>query len=443
MLRSVSDFICSGRIGITLKLHALHPVDSVLSAAWSKVRLVLLLCSALASPPARSSEPLAIVSSAANDQLLYFTSTSLLADDQHVVFLSDRTGEPNIYLRDLQTGHDKQLTSNTEGFLKSYVYFDGTPYRGLGRASVSLDAPRGIVYYLQGRQICAVDTNGHQRVVAEYPAGQMTAFTHVSADGARLCVPTTDARALDGDKLLKGKPDYNIDARVQQENLCSYLRVYDTSTGKELLCERVPKAWITHVQFSPTDSNLILYNHEWCADPGVRRMWLWDGHRHLRLRPESGQCRRDDWTCHEMWERDGSAIIYHGKYASGQTYIGRVNPDGSGLVEVSLPKHWDRYGHFTVGGPGWLVTDGCYVAESDISKSGGKWISVLKVDWNARTYQWQPLCRHDSSWQSQDAHPHPIFNHAADHVLFTSDQSGKRAIYSVPVPKQLSSLIPH
>jgi len=28
----------------------------------------------------------------ANDQLLYFTSTSLLADDQHLVFLSDRTG---------------------------------------------------------------------------------------------------------------------------------------------------------------------------------------------------------------------------------------------------------------------------------------------------------------------------------------------------------------
>jgi len=235
-----------------------------------------------------------VVSSAANDQLLYFTSTSLLADDQRLVFLSDRTGQPNIFLRDLRTAQDKQLTLNTAGFLKSYVYFDGQPYRGLGRASVSLDARRGMVYFIQGREIRAVDTNGLQRVLAEYPAGQMTAFTHVSADGTRLCVPTTDARALDGDTLLRGKPDYDVDARVQREDLSSYLRVYDTATGKEIACERVPRAWVTHVQFSPRDNHLILYNHEWCSESGTRRMWLWDGRRHLRLRSEGQGRSRDD-----------------------------------------------------------------------------------------------------------------------------------------------------
>ena len=131
----------------------------------------------------------------ANDQLLYFTSTSLLADDRRLVFLSDRTGHPNVFLRDTKTGEERQLTRNDEGWLKSYVYFDGQPYRGFGRASVSVDPERGVVYFIQGRKICAVDTQGRQRVLAEYPEGQMTAFTHVSADGTRLCVPTTDARA--------------------------------------------------------------------------------------------------------------------------------------------------------------------------------------------------------------------------------------------------------
>jgi hypothetical protein len=262
-------------------------------------------------------------------------------------------------------------------------------------------------------------------------------FKPVSADGTRLCVPTTDARALDDAKQLKGKPDYDIDGRVQKENLASYLRVYDTATGKDVLCERVPKAWVTHVQFSPLDHSLILYNHEWCSDPGIRRMWLWDGRRHLRLRPEGDGRSRLDWTCHEMWERDGSAIIYHGKFANGQSYIGRVKPDGSGLVEIALPKTWNRYGHFTVGRPGWLVTDGCYVTPGEPEKSGGAWISVLKVDWAARTYAWQPLCQHGSSWRSQDAHPHPIFNHASDAILFTSDKTGQRAIYRVPVPAKL------
>lgn len=379
-------------------------------------------------------EPTVAVASPANDQMLYFTSTSLLQGDDRVVFLSDRTGQPNIFLRDLKTGKDKQLTFNTEGFLKSYVYFDGTPYRGLGRASVSLDAKRGVVYYLQGRKICAVDTNGTQRVLAEYPTNQMTAFTHISEDGTRLCVPTTDARALDGDTQLKGNPPYNIDARVQKENLSSYLRVYDTASGKEILCEPVPKAWVTHVQFSPRDNNLILYNHEWSADAGIRRMWLWNGKEHIRLRTEGEGRSREDWTCHEMWERDGSAIIYHGNFRNGPTYIGRVKPDGTDRVEIALPKSWGRYGHFTGGDPGWLVTDGCYEQPGDFGKWGGAWISVLKVDWAAKRYDWQPLLRHGTSWSSQDAHPHPIYSHAGDSVFFTSDKGGKRAVYRVARP---------
>ena len=150
-----------------------------------------------------------------NKQLLYFTSTSLLKDDRHLIFLSDTSGNPNIFVRDMQTGRECRMSHNSEGVLKSYVYFDGQPYRGFGKASVSVDVKNSLVYYIQGRDIMVTDTLGHQRVIAQYPEGQMTAFTHVSADGTRLCVPTTDARALDGDKILKGKPDYNIDQRVR------------------------------------------------------------------------------------------------------------------------------------------------------------------------------------------------------------------------------------
>ena len=378
--------------------------------------------------------PSTVVSSDANDQLVYFTSTSLLADDRRIVFLSDRSGQPNIWLRDTGTGRDKQLTFNTEAFLKSYVYFEGVPYRGIGRASVSVNAQRGIIYFIQGRHICSVDTQGVQRVLAEYPTNQMTAFTHVSADGTKLCVPTTDARVLDGDKQLKGRPGYDIDARVQREHLVSYLRVYDTASGRQIVCEPVTNAWITHVQFSPRDDRLVLYNHEYCAESGIRRMWLWDGTRHVRLRAEGEGRQRNDWTCHEMWERDGSAIIYHGSYTNGPAYIGRVKPDGTGTEEVALPIAWNRYGHFTVGNPGELATDGCYVIPDDPKRFGGNWISVVRIDWATRKYNWQPLCRHDSSWTSQDSHPHPIFNHAANAIYFTSDAGGKRRISRVEYP---------
>ena len=182
----------------------------------------------------------------ANRQLLYFTSTSLSENDKILFFISDHAGHPNIFFRHLKTGEEKQLTFNCEGTLKSYVYFDGNENRGLGKASISLDPVKGKVYYIQGKDICCVDMMGNDRVLAVIPEEQVTAFTHVSADGSRLCVPTSDARVLEGN--TRGHLDYDIDRRVQEENLNSYIRVYDTSSGEEILTERVPKAWVTHVQ---------------------------------------------------------------------------------------------------------------------------------------------------------------------------------------------------
>jgi oligogalacturonide lyase len=376
-----------------------------------------------------------------NDQLLYFTSTSLTSDDARLVFISDRTGHPNIFDRDLRTGRERQLTANREGHLKSYVYFDGTPYRGLGKASAAFDARNGTLFYIQGRDIHKVDARGEDTILARYPAGQMTAFTHVSGDGRLLCVPTTDERALDGSKQLAGKPDYDIDARVQQEGLSSFLRVYDTMTGEEILCEQVDRCWITHVQFNPMDSGLILYNHEWPADCGIRRMWLFNGGHHLRLRTEEQGRSRTDWTCHEMWERDGSAVIYHGG-RNGVPYIGRVRPDGTDVREIGLETGCTRYGHFTVGNPGVLVTDGYYEEEGDRETWGGDWICRLDVNWSAGDVTWSPLCRSSSSWTAcgggnpQDSHPHPIIDHDGTFVYFTSDKDGKRAIYRVPLYDQ-------
>lgn len=61
---------------------------------------------------------------------------NLLADDRHLVVISDRTGHPNLFCVDMETGRETRLTFNDEGFLKSYVYSDGQPYKGFGRASV-------------------------------------------------------------------------------------------------------------------------------------------------------------------------------------------------------------------------------------------------------------------------------------------------------------------
>lgn len=361
-----------------------------------------------------------------NDQLLYFTSSSLLPDDS-LVIISDLIGEPNIFHFDPKTGSRRQLSNNVDGYLHSYVYFDGQPYSGFGKASVSLHQASGTAYYLQGRQIIAADMQGNRRVLAEYPDGQVTAFTHVSADGHRLCVPTTDARALQGYAEKK----YDIDDRVQAEGLSSYLHIYDTTTGAEIACEEVPRAWITHVQFSPTNPDLILYNHEWPADCGIRRMWLWDGKQHRCLRHEEAGRNRGDWTCHEMWQADGAAIIYHGAYRNGPGYLGRVAMNDFSICEIPFPADYTSYGHFTISVHGVLVSDGYYHTPDAFSTEGSAWISTQKVDWQKGEISWTPICRHNSSWSNQDCHPHPIFNCQGHAIYYTSDCSGKRKIYKI------------
>ncbi len=85
--------------------------------------------------------------------------------------------------------------------------------------------------------------------------------------------------------------------------------------------------------------------------------------------------------------------------------------------------------------PTLLVCDG-YIEVLQAKRSGhhqGQWISLVRANWDSGTLNWLPLCEHGSSWNGQDSHPHPIFAHGNDEVLFTSDVDGKRAIYSVAV----------
>lgn len=375
-------------------------------------------------------QPARLTDGRANDQLLYFTSHSQSADGRTLVVISDADGDVNLHAIDLATGARRPLTNNLDGYLRSYVYFDGNDRRGLGKASVSFDTVRGVIYYLQGYTIRAVTLAGELRTLGVINDDEVTAFTHVSADGRLLCVPTTQARALDGPLGPHGRPAHNIDQRVQDEGLCSWLNVYDTQTGQLVRRERVERGWVTHVQFSPTNSSHILYNHEWPADCGLRRIWLFDGRSHRPLRPMTNGRSKADWACHEVWTPDGQAVIYHGGYANGGLpYIGRLTLDGR-CDEIPLLSTFCGYGHFTTCADGRLVTDGYFQFDDDPPKTS-RYITVLRPDWQNKRIDWQPLCEHGSSWKGQDEHPHPIFDHAGRSVLFTSDVSGKRAVYRI------------
>lgn len=397
-----------------------------------------------------------------NTQMLYFTCSSLSADDRYIYLLSDRTGSPNVVVKDLKTGEERVLTDNRKGIMKSYVYFDGTEGEGFSKASVCQDPKRNMVYYIQDNEILCVGLDGRIRRLGRVPDGRMTAFTHVSADGRFLCVPMTDGRCLEYDPKTEGsgldrRPVYDIDGRVQAEGLNSYLCVYDTQSGDLLYSRTIPECWITHVQFNPVDSEQILYNHEWSSfDCGIRRIWLYD-HRTDTVRrvrtegemPGAWNRSRNDWVCHEMWSDDGNFVIYHGAYCDGPAFVGRADMRDGRFWEIALPEDYNAYGHFTMDHDGHLVCDGYFKFPGEIKavrenstdngpdphKKDGAYISAQQVDWERGILKWRPLCRHESDWLGQDAHPHPIYNHGGTKVYFSSRSDRTIKVYCVDCGK--------
>ena len=397
-------------------------------------------------------------------QLLYFTCSSLTSDDRYLFMMTDKGGSPNIMARDLVTGEEKILTDNKNGTMKSYVYFDCQEGKGLGKASVCLDSDRAIAYYIRDNMICSVGLDGCERVLAEIPHDRVTAFTHVSKDGRLLCVPMTDTRALDYDPETEGsgldrRPVYDIDGRVQEEGLCSYLCVYDTVSGELLYEKPVPGCWITHVQFSPADPEIIMYNHEWPSfDCGIRRIWIYDHRKDeiSRVRTEGEDTggdtrgfarRRGDWVCHEMWSDDGREIVYHGGYENGPAMVGRYELASGRYWEIALPDEFDAYGHFTMDHSMDLVCDGYFRFRDDVRiarenstdngpdphRKDGEYISKVVPDWERGILTWLPQCRHESDWLGQDAHPHPIYSHDGRRIFFNSRSGNYVKVYCVDV----------
>ena len=152
-----------------------------------------------------------------------------------------------------------------------------------------------------------------------------------------------------------------------------------------------------------------------------------------------------DWVCHEMWSDDGKTIIYHGGYENGPAMVGKYELASGKYWEIALPDDYNAYGHFTMDHSGNLVCDGYFkypweikkVRENstdngpDPHKKDAEYICKVLPDWENGVLEWIPLCKHESDWLGQDAHPHPIYSHTSDRIFFNSRMDKKVNVYCV------------
>lgn len=404
----------------------------------------------------------------ANCQLLYFTSYSLTADGTVLAAITNAfSGHPegaSLARIDRATGKMEPLAVFPGPAMQAYPYFarprsanpaedylfNGTvATHGLNKSSPCLHPASGNLFFVWGRadgwgQLDCVNLrDGKRRQLAEIPPERTVGYCHLDAAGEHVLLSLADSRILAFGEKRKGNQE--MSENYAKFGLTTQLVEVEVASGKMTQRWEEP-AWVTHVQYHPHRRDLVLYNHEWTWPLGVERIWMKsDGQPRTQVRrpgraiqfrvsPDLGL----DDVAHEVWQEDGNAVIYHGvRWDAGdypEQFVGRAPVDAAApLQEISIPRDVASfYGHFFPSRAGDFVITDAIADEAGKQKHKGNLISRLNMDWGNGRMQVVPLCASNTSWHTQDNHPHPVLSPDQREVLFTSDCDGVRRIYSVP-----------
>jgi len=353
------------------------------------------------------------------NQHLYFTSLSVTTDDRWLTIISDRDGNPNLYAIDRRDGAMRRLSHNESGLLRSYVYPTGGLV-GFSKVSPCLDPVNNRIFYIRDDEVYAVDLDdpaGTERKLCELPPKWYGAYTHISPDGKTFCVPCTDPRAF-ADEKTQWEQLGKVPLRMKKEGLVTRIYLIDVATGKARVAAEVP-FWVTHVQFDPAGTGRIVFNlegHDGTGSPLPNRIWCLETDGSFRPISEEPQ---GEWRSHENWAPDGRSIIYHGGRA-GKAFVGSRTWEGKLLHETSLE-----------GIEFWHATGALDGRRKFVDRRDGM-ISIL--DPGAKENRLIDLCRHDTAYDIQDAHAHPLTTPIGNSVIFTSNRTGHCQVYEVLLP---------
>jgi oligogalacturonide lyase len=320
----------------------------------------------------------------------FFIVPAYDAAGRRLIFISHRSGTPQVFYEDRASGELVQATDRLDlaewsiypSLDGRFVYFTA----GTGAWRVDLDE----VSETQLADFGAVEMREKGMV------GAAMGTTALSADGHWWAIP-----------IKAGK--------------VSRFVVIDTRSRKSTVI--LEGDTIDHPQFCPDDDNLILY-----AGPLKDRIWTVNrdgsGNRRVYKRED-----RMQWVTHEVWLPGRRAIAFSDwprgmrliDLASGKAeWLHRfpawhAEPDASGTRFVCDTNFPDCGLHI-------IPLDGTaqFLCASDASSEGAHWAGPFP-------YNDGPVAVE----ARQHTHPHPRFSPDGKRVVFTSDRTGHSQLYEV------------
>ena len=355
-----------------------------------------------------------------NSNHLYFTNNCFFDGGRALVFSSDRSGVPNLYTLELESGVIEQITDlpdpgypSGNALQLTYVH-DGT----------------AVAVFFSERKLYAIDIKAKTaRVIYCVPDGYLNHIVSIGADGKYAYTSVyEDVRGRRKGKTLQDVFECHPHSMI--------MRIAIDGSGAECIFEE--NNFIAHVNASPTDPDKLTFCHEGFWDGVDHRLWAMDikERRVWKLHP----CAEREAIGHEYWFADGRRLGYHGVrecYRDGLTdedlhgiaQLGAVNFDGTDDRAYEFPFHT---GHIFSTDESLIVGDG---------DRRGMYLRLWRLGENGYE-QPRALCKHRSSFKQQECHVHPRITPDGKHVLYTSDESGYNQLYLVRIPDDIDSLPP-
>ncbi len=320
-------------------------------------------------------------------------------DDEmkRLIFVSHRTGTPQIFVEIRATGELMQLTDRDD----------------LSEWSVHPSHNGNYVFFTAGTRGWRLDLETLEEVeLVNFAATRMREEGMVGA-------------AMGTTALSHDDQWWAIRYNVGKE---AALSVIDTETGVyETILQRDS---IGHLQFCPDDSNLIYY-----AGPLTDRVWVIDRDGTNNQRLYARNVEKNEWITHESWI-PGTRELAFVDWPNG---IRCINVDTNQERQITSFNAW----HAVCNHQGTMM-----VADTNFPDIGIQIFDPRDNDRKPKTICYAGATSVGEHWAGpfpyaagpikvyapQHTHPHPSFSPDSTCIVFTSDRSGHAQIYEVMVP---------
>ncbi len=340
----------------------------------------------------------------------YFTQALFTDDGRSVLLSGNRSGTWQAYLLGLDSGEMRQLTDEPDG---------------ISTHCSTVLPTQNAVAVLAGRSVKRISLDDlSSETLYETPEGFRPSILSPTGDGASVTFCYSEVLNL---STRTGKIYSDFLEHLYRRPTSVVMRVSTDGSGAEALWGE--REWISHVNVSLTDPDIVCFCHEgpWHL---VQRLWIVRAGTH-EVWPLLLQRRHLDRSGHEYFTASGRVVT---QWATRETptssqsthFNAVVDPSGENLemfrYDGPHPSHIQ-----TSPDESLLVGDTCHAPGVDDPRG---MMSLVRHEGERAILQ--PLCRHDTSWVTQHSHPHPIFTPDGASVLFNSDREGQSNLYKAP-----------